>query len=165
LTNLSLGEPPHASALPPSTPSPVFLQDAPLLAAPLPALESFYIGQATFVPARAVAATLALPGMPALVRVRLVDVYEGSIWGRRMRRSCVERAAEALSTAIVTSPSLACAYMGRHAHDGRGEHGGDADGERRAALLERIRKVVVCEAQTERFEGGDRAAEGSTELL
>jgi hypothetical protein len=104
----------------------------------LPQLCTIYISQATLLPASAVAATLALqhPGMDSLQRVRLVDAYEGSIWGRRLRRSDVESAAARLAAESDTAT---------------------------LAAIERVRAIVVCEAKTERIMGGDRV-EGMTLL-
>ena len=58
-----------------------------------------------------------------------MDAYAESIWGRRIRRTDVERAAAAL---------------------------GIDEGELVRAL-EKIRVVVRCEVQSERAMGGDRA--------
>lgn len=79
------------------------------------------------------------PGMDALVRVRLIDAYEVSIWGRRLRRGDVERAAERLARA-----------SGMQEEDVR-------------AAIERVRAIVVCEARSERIIGGDRV-EGTSVL-
>ncbi len=69
-----------------------------------------------------------IPGQENLESVRLVDAYMESIWGPRIRRGDVERAAVGL---------------------GRGK-----DNEQE--LVERVRKLVRCEAKTERIMGGDR---------
>jgi hypothetical protein len=85
LSNLALGAP--VSTAPDTSPPP------PLIPEGMPALRTLRLARATSVPAGAVAALLALPGMGRLERVVLVDVYPGSIWGARMRRRDVERAA------------------------------------------------------------------------
>jgi hypothetical protein len=60
-------------------------------------------------------------------QVRLVDAYSESIWGPRLRRSDVEKAAETLC----------------HTDD-------------QNAVIARIKMVVTCEKKTERIMGGDR---------
>src|ERR1700761_5658758 len=49
----------------------------------LSALEVLYIGQATFLPVRALAVFVCASGMHRLHQVRLVDCYVESIWGGR----------------------------------------------------------------------------------
>ncbi|KAI0057309.1 hypothetical protein BV25DRAFT_1831295 [Artomyces pyxidatus] len=117
----------------------------------MPALLTLYIGQATLVPVRPLAHLVCSPQMDALREVRLVDCYVGSIWGPRVRRGDVERAASAL-----------CGGGGQefeHAGDGGGLLG-ETDGWRRGLTPEkavsRVRVVVRCEALTERIIGGDR---------
>jgi len=78
--------------------------------------------------------------MSSLESVRLVDAYGGSIWGRRVRRSDVERAGLDLLAA------------------------GRVQQSRMEDVIERVARVVVCERETERIEGGDRI-EGSRILL
>jgi hypothetical protein len=64
-----------------------------------------------------------------LEQIRLVDAYEESIWGRRMRRADIEKAA--LSQMEATrDPEY---------------------------ILARIRSIVRCEAMHERIMGGDRS--------
>ncbi|KAI0800086.1 hypothetical protein C8Q74DRAFT_1234186 [Fomes fomentarius] len=111
-----------------------FSRDAPLLP-PLPTLRTLYIGQATLLPPSAVAAMLARPpeGEDALERVRLVDTYRHSIWGPRIRLKDVEDAVEVLRQVV--------------------------DQGRRAAVIERVRRVVRCEKKTERIMGGDDSDE------
>ena len=65
---------------------------------------------------------------PMLERVRLVDAYSESIWGRRIRRIDVENATLQMKLPIP-----------------------------REVAIERIRRIVRCEAQNERVIGGDRA--------
>lgn len=69
-----------------------------------------------------------------LESVRLVDTYRESIWGPRIRRSDLERAA--LSFQIDLQPE---------------------------DRVRRIRQIVKCEALTERIMGGDRV-EGLSSL-
>jgi len=118
------------------------VRNAPLLP-PLQHLRTLYLGQATLLPASAIAA-MALQDVRAdgkeyrgcLEQIRLVDAYQESIWGRRLRRADIEKAA-------LASPMLR-----------------DLGAE---VVLERIRNVVTCEAMNERIMGGDRS-EGLTLL-
>ena len=93
----------------------------------LPSLRVLYIGQATLFMPSAIAHMLFTPGQERLEQVRLVDTYKESIWGSRVRRRDVEKAA--LSLQLDLSPE---------------------------AIKERVKKVVKCEAKTERIMGGDR---------
>ena len=93
----------------------------------LPNLRVLYIGQATLFMPSAIARLLFAPGQERLEQVRLVDTYKESIWGSRVRRRDVEKAALALQLDL--SPQ---------------------------AIKERVKKVVKCEAKTERIMGGDR---------
>lgn len=63
-----------------------FFYSEPLVFPDIPSLRTFYLGQATFLPADTVAAYLSL-GSSALACVRLVDVYSESIWGPRLRKN------------------------------------------------------------------------------
>ncbi|KAK0451829.1 hypothetical protein EV421DRAFT_1065670 [Armillaria borealis] len=63
-----------------------FFYSEPLVFPDIPSLRSFYLGQATFLPAATVAAYLSLSSS-ALETVRLVDVYSESIWGPRLRKN------------------------------------------------------------------------------
>ena len=72
-----------------------------------------------------------LQDQPVLEHVRLVDAYRESIWGRRIRRADIEQAAMSLGLELL-----------------------DFDVE---SAVERVRRVVRCEAQNERVMGGDRA--------
>ncbi|PBK81440.1 hypothetical protein ARMGADRAFT_780848 [Armillaria gallica] len=63
-----------------------FFYSEPLVFPDIPSLRSFYLGQATFLPAVTVAAFLSLSSS-ALECVRLVDVYSESIWGPRLRKN------------------------------------------------------------------------------
>lgn len=94
----------------------------------MPSLRTLYIGQATFLPPNSIAAMICLEEEPQLDQIRLVDTYEESIWGRRIRRTDIEKAALEMELMIP-----------------------------REVALERIRRIVKCEAQNERVIGGDRA--------
>lgn len=104
-----------------------FSYDKPLLPA-LPTLRTLYLGQATLLRPGAVAAMISIPGQDNLESIRLVDAYKESIWGPRIRRGDVERAAMGLGIGIGNKKEL----------------------------IERVRKLVRCEARTERIMGGDR---------
>ena len=110
--------------------------NAPLLPV-IPSLRSLYLGQATLLPPSAIAAMVCLPDQDSLEEVRLVDAYRESIWGPRIRRSDIERAAGGLVAK------------------------GNED--QRNALIDKVRRLVRCEAKTERIIGGDRV-EGLTTL-
>lgn len=104
----------------------------------IPGLRTLYVGQATFLSAGSVAAIFCVNRMASLERVRLVDAYCESIWGSRIRRSDIEKAAQ-----IIMFPQDVVQYEG---------------------VLSRIRKLLTCEKKTERIIGGDRV-EGSIFLV
>ncbi|KAA1467124.1 hypothetical protein DENSPDRAFT_227688 [Dentipellis sp. KUC8613] len=129
---------------------------APLFPA-LPNLITVYVGQATMLPLRPLAAFVLSRAAPALQSVRLVDCYIESIWGARVRRRDVEQAAVALVQSSGSRSALGD-YMRLRAPDV------DADSPAwMGAAVDRIRSVVRCEALTERIIGGDRV-EGSAVL-
>lgn len=104
----------------------------------IPGLRTLYVGQATFLSAGSVAAIFCINRMPSLERVRLVDAYCESIWGSRIRRSDIEKAAQ-----TIIFPQDEVQYEG---------------------VLSRIRKLLTCEKKTERIIGGDRV-DGSIFLV
>ncbi|TFK32098.1 hypothetical protein BDQ12DRAFT_701319 [Crucibulum laeve] len=114
----------------------------------VPNLRVFYLGQATFIPAESIAIfILGSAGVTALEKVRLVDAYESSIWGRRLRRSDIET----LAARIVVASDI-------------------GDDEQRkekvvAGAVKKIRQFITCEGQTERIIGGDRIPEDSNGVL
>lgn len=159
-------------------------------------MKRLYIGQATFVPLGALAAWICDSGcfsdldvesldrtrrekdatVGELESVRLVDCYVESIWGSRVRRSDVERAACELPLFASESSSFSSAS---HPHSivlgnkvsysfdsGIGLEEEDhteveARRRRRDRAVEKVRRIVTCEAVTERIMGGDRVeAEG-----
>ena len=108
----------------------------------IPSLRAFYLGQATFVSPYTIASFIRAQSSPNnLQTVRLVDVYKESIWGFRLRLSDVEEAAMMLA---LLSLRLEEPVELLHRK------------ELVMRALEMIRRVVVCEAQTERIIGGDR---------
>ena len=109
----------------------------------IPSLRVFYLGQATFVSPYTIASFIqAIQSSPNnLQTVRLVDVYKESIWGFRLRLSDVEEAAMMLA--------LLNLRLEEHAELLHRK-------ELVMAALEMVRRVVICEAQTERIIGGDR---------
>jgi hypothetical protein len=120
----------------------VFPPPSQLFAFPaFPALETLYIGRATCFPVRPVAVLVCAPGAAAMAlrNVRLVDCYVESIWGGRVRRRDIEGVA---------------------AEQWEADGGSKDAGER----VRRVRQIVVCEALTERIEGGDRVVDGMTIL-
>jgi len=129
-------------------------------------LRSVYIGKATVVPIRSIVkfalaqpktklATCGREGAgvsyhgrdveAGLQEIRLVDAYKECIWQERIRR----RDLETVAMEVASSDSW------YHAPSG------EIDSDR---VLRRIRKIVACEALTERIMGGDRA-EGMTTLI
>lgn len=94
---------------------------------PLPRLRTLYIGQATLFRPSAMARMLFAPEHENLEQVRLVDTYKESIWGSRVRRKDVEKAALALQLDLSLE-----------------------------VIKERVKKLVKCEVKTERIMGGDR---------
>ncbi|KAH0831100.1 hypothetical protein J3R83DRAFT_13666 [Lanmaoa asiatica] len=93
----------------------------------IPSLRSLYIGQATFLHPQAVAGMFCKGKMVRLDVIQLVDAYSESIWGPRLRRSDIERAAVTLCRT-----------------------------EEQTAMIARVKRVVTCEKKTERIMGGDR---------
>ncbi|KAG1743730.1 uncharacterized protein EDB91DRAFT_1051140 [Suillus paluster] len=118
------------------------LSDVDDLVAPLlpeiSGLRNLYVGQATFLSTGSVAALFCINRMASLERVRLVDAYCESIWGSRIRRSDIEKAAQ---TIMLLQDAVQ--YEG---------------------VLLRIRNLLTCEKKTERIIGGDRV-EGSIFLV
>lgn len=112
----------------------------PLLPKALSKLKTITLTQATALSPGSIAAFLSLPGTRKLRRIHLVDTYEVSIWGKRLRRADVEKAAERLSQAI-------------------GEGGVIVE-----TRVARVKEVVLCEARLERIIGGDRV-EGEMRVL
>jgi len=96
----------------------------------IPGLRSLYVGQATFLSAGSVAALFCVNRMASLEKVRLVDAYCESIWGSRIRRTDIEKAAQ-----TIMFPQGVALYED---------------------VLSRIRKLLTCEKKTERIIGGDR---------
>jgi len=117
-----------------------FPRDAEGLFPTLPTLRTLYLGQATVFPVVPLASFLCDPQMNLLKTVRLVDCYVESIWGPRVRRADLERAA-------VQAQYGGIPLVGEDARCG-----GHYD-----TVLDRIRTIVRCEALTERIIGGDRA--------
>lgn len=76
-------------------------------------------------------------GMSKLEHVSLIDAYQESIWGLRVRRSDIEAAA---------------ALIVRSASSNEDEvHEAEI-----LAAIELVRKKVLCAGKTERIMGGDR---------
>ncbi|PCH37553.1 hypothetical protein WOLCODRAFT_140923 [Wolfiporia cocos MD-104 SS10] len=102
----------------------------------IPSLRTLCLGQATLLPPSIIAAMVCQPGQNHLELVRLVDTYSESIWGKRIRRQDIERAAAALSSCP----------------------------ENQDSAVAKVRRVVQCVKKTERIMGGDRV-EGPSEIL
>lgn len=112
------------------------MSNTPLLPV-IPTLRTLYLGQVTLLPPSAIAAMISLPNQDNLEQVRLVDAYRLSIWGPRIRRSDIEKAVLSILA--------------------------KANEKHRDAMLGKVRRLVRCEAKTERIMGGDRV-EGLTTL-
>ncbi|KAK7683084.1 hypothetical protein QCA50_013757 [Cerrena zonata] len=126
LTNLSFPPDYLGIPIPISPPKPLLSR--------LPSLRTLYLGQATLVNPETIAAMICLSEQESLESVRLVDVYRESIWGPRIRRSDLERAALSFQTDMPPD-----------------------------TRIQRIRRIVKCEGLTERIMGGDRV-EGPASL-
>ncbi|KAF8635739.1 hypothetical protein AX15_000355 [Amanita polypyramis BW_CC] len=105
-----------------------------------PSVQEVCIGQATFLSPSMIATYILSPGAERLQRVRLVDTYIESIWGLRLRRSDVERAAVALFGSPTNTSS-------------------DEQAKNQATDL--VRRLVLCEGRTERIVGGDRVTDNA----
>ncbi|KAF8153024.1 hypothetical protein B0H34DRAFT_662398 [Crassisporium funariophilum] len=110
----------------------------------LTSLKNLSLGQSTSLQPSVIAAFVLRPDMQKLEKVHLVDVYQGSIWGPRLRRSDVEQAAFDVVHGFATTVSV------------DGVTNDDVQKEILNSAQELIRKIVVCEARTERLVGGDR---------
>lgn len=80
-------------------------------------------------------------------QVQLVDTYIESIWGRRLRRSDIERAIVEHVTTLTDAAHTV----------------GDDQIADRAIKI--VRRLVVCEGKNERIIGGDRAPTNGGVLL
>jgi len=126
----------------------------------IPSLQTLYLGQTTFLSAPSIASYILntirsisdgrdTPSSPntnaQLERVHLVDVYEGSIWGLRLRMPHIVTAALFLTE----HPEYSDGY------DGLEPGGGKSLRER---LQDAIENLVLVEVKTERIMGGDRGS-------
>lgn len=98
------------------------------LSTPMPYLQSIYLGQITFLDPTEIARIAGASELVSLTSIRVIDAYQGSIWGPRVRKTDVERAAMILSIRHAVSRNH----------------------------VERVKALVSCEALTERIMGGDR---------
>ncbi|KAL1678951.1 hypothetical protein EV122DRAFT_211086 [Schizophyllum commune] len=129
----------------------------------IPSLRRLHIGQAVFLDPKEVARfalghvlpTVRTTGeeadsgsTPHLEKIRLVDVYKGSIWGPRVRRSDVMEAGMKLweETRSDSDPL------------------NDADSGEGRAVRRALTALITCEARSERIIGGDRVAESGIML-
>lgn len=107
-----------------------------LVACPARNLQTIYLGQITFLDPFEVACIACASDLEALQEIKVVDAYQGSIWGPRVRKTDVEKAA---TSGRFVDPTLEFELL--HSEKDR---------------LVRIRQLVKCEARTERIMGGDR---------
>ncbi|KAL5497952.1 hypothetical protein ACEPAH_2883 [Sanghuangporus vaninii] len=110
---------------------------SPLL--PMPYLQTIYLGQITFLDPVEIAMIASATELVSLASMRIVDAYQGSIWGPRIRIMDVEKASASLFSMLSS-----------------GSDAGDMQLSIHKACIDRIRKLVSCEALTERIMGGDR---------
>ncbi|KAH9482207.1 hypothetical protein JR316_0004302 [Psilocybe cubensis] len=110
----------------------------------IPSLRSLYLGQAIFLHPFVVASLILDPSL-SLEKVHLVDAYRGSIWGLRLRRSDIESYATGFPSQTDFDPGQL----------------GNTSTEMYHHNLSIIRRIVVCEARTERIMGGDRVEENA----
>lgn len=115
----------------------------------LPSLRTIYFGQVVFLnPAVIVDIVLNHIHVELLTSLRLVDAYQDSIWGPRVRGSDIENAAiqrMVPGRSLLPGPPLA-----------------ELTFEEEKLVwdtLQRIRAVVTCDGLTERIIGGDRASD------
>ncbi|KAJ8082183.1 hypothetical protein PM082_008030 [Marasmius tenuissimus] len=123
----------------------------------IPTLQEFYLGQSTFLPAPTItqfilkclypglapeageaSQDVVTPHNPVTIRqIRLVDVYEGSIWGNRLRMPQILRATrDILEVKLLVFPRAPLLSIGE--------------------VQEAVMNLVRVEVETERIEGGDR---------
>ncbi|KAL5514785.1 hypothetical protein ACEPAG_2101 [Sanghuangporus baumii] len=110
---------------------------SPLL--PMPYLQTIYLGQITFLDPLEVAMIASATELVSLNSMRIVDAYQGSIWGPRIRITNVEKASASLFSIPSSGSGAGAVQLSMH-----------------KACIDRIRKLVSCEALTERIMGGDR---------
>ncbi|KAF9476052.1 hypothetical protein BDN70DRAFT_882883 [Pholiota conissans] len=101
----------------------------------IPSLRTFYLCQVIHLNPASIAALIFDPNSENLEKLYLIDAYLESIWGPRLRRSDVEKAAVKL---IPTADNVG--------------HPAVLDENTRS----RIHQIITCMAQTERIMGGDR---------
>jgi hypothetical protein len=80
-------------------------------------------------------------GSGQLQRLRLVDTYVESIWGLRLRRSDVEKAAMVHVMESIQIEDAMSLFLAERAA---------------AKATEVVKRLVACEGKTERIIGGDR---------
>lgn len=108
---------------------------------PLSQLETVYLGQITFLYPSEIALIACAPELVSLQSIQVVDAYQGSIWGPRVRLIDVEMAAthlyhQALGGDTESYPSTIQFMLKEQ--------------------KERVRTLVRCEGKNERIIGGDR---------
>lgn len=109
-------------------------------------LETIYLGQITFLYPSEIAMIACAPELVSLRSIQVVDAYQGSIWGPRVRLVDVEKAAthlylQAMGSDTETSPSTTEFFVKKQ--------------------IERVRALVRCEGKNERIMGGDRMDEAT----
>ncbi|TFK75618.1 hypothetical protein BDN72DRAFT_447269 [Pluteus cervinus] len=109
----------------------------------IPSLRRLYLGRAVFLDPSVIARFVLSPEANNLESLRLVDTYQESIWGPRVRRSDVETAAiqHILGDISMQQPRTI------------------EQEQLISAATDKIRRIVRCEGVTERIIGGDRVSD------
>jgi hypothetical protein len=81
-----------------------------------------------------------------LEQVQLIDAYQHSIWGPRLRRSHIESAAHAYTRVV---------------EDTLNQILESTTTSNQQEILSKIRRIVVCQGKFERIIGGDRVLRDS----
>lgn len=118
---------------------------------PFPSLKTLNLSQVIFLQPVIVARFLMSAGSH-LEEIRLIDAYQQSIWGPRLRRSHIEKAAYAR---VVEESSTS------QGEDGVYCSSNDRMETMSAEIVARIGRVVICQGKTERIIGGDRVLRDS----
>ncbi|EJD05328.1 uncharacterized protein FOMMEDRAFT_152625 [Fomitiporia mediterranea MF3/22] len=107
----------------------------------MPYLQSIYLGQVTFLKPSEVVLIACSSELTSLTSLRVIDAYQESIWGPRVRIADVERALMSLF---------------QMPDQGRNSDSFDVHHVNYRKYIERVRMIVFCGSLTERLMGGDR---------
>ena len=107
----------------------------------MPYLQSIYLGQVTFLNPFEVVLIACSSELTSLTSLRIIDAYQESIWGPRVRIADIERAL----ISLFQTPDQE-----------RSSDSLDVPHVNYRKFIERVRKIVFCGSLTERLMGGDR---------